>query len=499
MKYHVALLSAVLAAVVDQTVCQTASDKGIPEDQFIRDAPPYVSYYGDIKCTNIISRSAGGATTSIPTPNYVCDSLQVPGSWQNPGGPEYDLAIIGGGASGVYMANRLIEEFEKNNQPVPKIALFERTQWIGGRLMSAQAAGGLGLAVNGNDDGSSGFAPLEYGGMRIDPYSHRLVFDKIIETGKAQYGDENCLSPSDCTEDSVNCCPDMVDKMEVGEIRYVTDRNDLGVLGNSTISTESELYSVGGEVEDRDNIGDSLEGSIASGVGSPYDNCVQLALAADKYANTSDDLPTLWKDLVVDMCDNCQQALPGVCELCRKFPGDSKIYGPMSCLGYDLSADVLTSEDMIGLLKEVTNANLQTHLYLVKEGLQRFLQGLLFRNDTIQVAPIFNQQLTSIGVETGEDAQVLSAKQVESIDYDQPMAPEIPSPMTLSLGFADGGVVRAKSALLTMLPFDLLQINGLEPWNQTLYNINSPGQAVKLVLGWENAEDAPAAKLGTTQ
>ena len=220
------------------------------------------------------------------------------------------------------------------------------------------------------------------------------------------------------------------------------------------------VYSVGDVVKDRANAG-ILEESVGSGKGSPYDNCIQLPLVAGEYAKSIENPPVLWKDLVVNMCDNFQQAMPGACDLYEKFPGDSKINGPISCLGYDFPVDSFPSEAMLGLLKEVTNADLGTHLYLVKEGLQRFLQGLLYKNDTIQVAPVFNKQLTSIGLETGVDAQALCAKQVESIDYDKPMKPEIPSPTTLSLGFADGSVVRAKSAMLTMLPFDLLVFN---PW-----------------------------------
>lgn len=484
--------------VYGQGLSQTASDERITEDEFVEGAPAYVSYYGDTKCTHIISSSAEKSAMDIGMPNSICDSLQVPSTWQNPGADseEYDLAIIGGGASGVYMANRLIEVFEENNQTVPKIALLERTQWIGGRLMSARAAGALGLAVNGNDEASVGFPPQEYGGMRIDPYRYRLVFDKIIQTGKALYGDDKCLDASECTEESKNCCPDMLFRMEVGNIRYATTRSDLGVLGNSSVFTPSQVYSVGADGFKDRAIATSLKDSVASGTGSPYDNCIQLPLVAEEYAASIENPPALWKDLVVDMCDNCEQAMPGACGLCAKFPGDSKINAPISCMGYDVPVDRFTYTELLSFLKEVTNADLGTHLYLVREGLQRFLQGLLFKKDMIQVAPIFNKQLTSIGLDTGVDAQALSAKQVESINYDNPMKPVVPSPTTLSLGFADGSVVRAKSAMLTMLPFDLLQIDGLEPWNETLYEIISPGQSVKLVLGWENAEDAPEAKFG---
>jgi len=501
MQSPLLLIGALLvASLAGQGLSQTAP---VTEAQFLQDAPPYVSYYGDTKCSSILSISSGSTPMDVALSNYVCDSLQVPTAWQNPGAAsdEYDLAIIGGGASGVYMANRLIEEFRANNQPPPKIALLERTQWIGGRLMSARAAGGLGLAVNGNDKNSIGFPPQEYGGMRIDPYRYRLVFDKLIETGKAIFGDDKCLGVDECTEESENCCEGMLHRMEVGNIRYATTRDDLGVLDNSTISTPSQVYSVGTTAKNRADVG-VLGESIASGKGSPYDNCIQIALAADKYytkyIKPSEKEPSQWKTVVVDMCNNCTKALPGTCDLCQKFPGDSKITAPISCTGYDFSAYTTPANAVFGLMKEVTNADLGTHLYLVKEGLQRFLQGLLFVNDTIQVAPMFNKQLTSLALESGEDAEVLSAEQIKSINYDEAMPPEVPQPTTLSLGFADGSTIRAKSALLTMLPFDLPQIDGLQPWNETLYELFSPSKAVKMVLGWENPEEAPQAKLGLT-
>ena len=114
--------------------------------------------------------------------------------------------IVGGGASGVYMANRLVEEFKKQGQPPPVIALAERSDDVGGRLMSARGSGGLGLAVDQLDAESKNIPPEEYGGMRIDPYRYRLVWDKIIEFGQAIYGEDQCLKFEDCLEESVNCC-----------------------------------------------------------------------------------------------------------------------------------------------------------------------------------------------------------------------------------------------------------------------------------------------------
>lgn len=497
MKYFRFIVIAVVFSLPGHGLSQTASDISVTEDEFLADAPPYLSYYGDIKCTNILASSSGFGSMNIALPNYACDSIQLPGTWQNPGAgsEEFDVVIVGGGASGVYMAHRLLDVFKKNNQTVPKIALLERTQWIGGRLMSAQGAGGLGLAVNGNK-ASEDFPPQEYGGMRIDPYRYRLVFEKIIETGRALFGDDKCLRGEECTQESENCCEAMLTRMEVGDIRYSTTRTDLGILSNSSVFTPSQVYSVGNDgFKNRANI-DDLEESVASGKGSPYDNCVQIVLLAELYTQATKNTPFLWKDLVVELCDNCDRAIPGTCDICNKFPGKSKVNGPISCLGYDPPTDTVPAHAIFNLFKEVTNADLRTHLYLVKEGLQRFLQGLLLVDDTIAVAPIFNKQLTSISLESGENPQELSQKQVKSINYDEPMPRMLPSPSTLSLAFADGSIIRAKAAVLTMLPFDMPQIDGLQPWNETISEVLEPKQAIKLVLGWENSEDAPEAKLG---
>ena len=68
--------------------------------------------------------------------------------------PDYDIAIIGGGASGIYTAWRMLLEGEKtssriqkwakeraNNNEKLKIAIFEGSDRIGGRVLSAKAPG----------------------------------------------------------------------------------------------------------------------------------------------------------------------------------------------------------------------------------------------------------------------------------------------------------------------------------------------------------------------
>merc|ERR1719199_678728 len=120
--------------------------------------------------------------------------------------------------------------------------MVERTNDIGGRLMSTRGSGGLGLAVRGLDAETTDIPPEEYGGMRIDPYRYRLVWDKIIEQGQAQYGKDKCLTWRDCPEESTNCCKPMVFRMEVGNVRYGASPDPIsverlgGVLGNASLS-----------------------------------------------------------------------------------------------------------------------------------------------------------------------------------------------------------------------------------------------------------------------
>jgi protoporphyrinogen oxidase len=62
---------------------------------------------------------------------------------------ELDVAIVGAGAAGTYLAYRLIQA-----RPDSRIAIFERSSRIGGRLWSVRV------------DGLP--APIELGGMRTE-------------------------------------------------------------------------------------------------------------------------------------------------------------------------------------------------------------------------------------------------------------------------------------------------------------------------------------------
>lgn len=199
--------------------------------------------------------------------DFACNSLMAPQTWQktNPDG-QYDLAIVGGGIGAAYLAYRLQESFKANGEPLPKIALFERTERLGGRLVSAYGAGALGLSViprNGNM--TSEDLPLqEYGGMRIDPYRYPLVFNTAIKIGKKLSSDAECQYVAD--EGANAECPVMLVRMDVANVRFATTAENLGsLMSDSKYSTETEnRYCMS---------------DIANGNGAPFDKCIQLAVS----------------------------------------------------------------------------------------------------------------------------------------------------------------------------------------------------------------------------
>jgi len=262
----------------------------------------------------------------------------------------------------------------------------------------------------------------------------------------------------------------------------------------------SELYDV--ELVNESDFKSVLQNvteAIANGAGSPFDKCKQLIFIAEELVKETPSLGSeSWKTVIDEACASTD---PGVQALCAEFPGSAKYNAPISCSGYD-NFDGTTAPygAVVGLTNEVTNADLGTHLYVFKVGLQRFLQGLLYVNGTISVSPMYGKELVGVDV-NGESPVADSTSQIASINVDAPMeghdtALESSSTDVLTLKFSDGSSVRAKSAFLTMLPFDLPRIGGFEPWEETIQETLSPAMAVKLVMGWADPADAPPAKLG---
>lgn len=135
----------------------------------------------------------------IVIPNYIHLYLsiyaQVPSAWQKrkpeEGEFDFDLAIVGGGVGGAYLVSRLHEEFVINRgQAMPKIALFERSDKMGGRLMSGYGAGALNLGVQPmSKELHDNPKPMpEYGGMRLDPTRYPLVTNRAVYMARVLFG-----------------------------------------------------------------------------------------------------------------------------------------------------------------------------------------------------------------------------------------------------------------------------------------------------------------------
>eukprot|EP00321_Phaeocystis_globosa_P000001 CAMPEP_0118823836 /NCGR_PEP_ID=MMETSP1162-20130426/10174_1 /TAXON_ID=33656 /ORGANISM="Phaeocystis Sp, Strain CCMP2710" /LENGTH=773 /DNA_ID=CAMNT_0006754451 /DNA_START=177 /DNA_END=2498 /DNA_ORIENTATION=- len=501
---------------------------------------PFTSFAGDKKCTSVPDDSSHvpeGVATNFAL-DYSCDSLQVPSAWQKPRPEEedsppqfdFDLAIVGGGVGGAYLVSRLQEEFViKRGQPMPKIALFERSDKMGGRLMSGYGAGALNLGVGPmTKELYKHPEPMpEYGGMRINPQLYPLVMNRIAYFSRVLFGEHSCPLPrcnfSNPTEKR-NCCPRMLKRMVVGDISYVTrSPNASALMRSSTIETKQNLTKP------------LLLSDISEGTGSPFDKCLLLAVAADAYYNVTGEYDDsskveydpkvkvhpppkdgLWVTAIKELCDDCATCgIAGMCDLCAQF-GDTAASAVVSCSGYDLALDSTSLSSLVGLTEEVTDVTMSSNLYLLSVGFQRFVMGLLqgpewtqgadklvqlFKNKGANVAPQYGKQLQSVSA-VGHAGTEINTKDL----VDQQIERLLGSSSTagvqaagVTLKFADGSSATAKSAYLTMLPYDLAALDDFGDWEKVYDNyLPDKSGAVKIVFGWTNVSESLGARLNMT-
>ena len=421
--------------------------------------------------------------------DYSRDSLQIPSAWQaDDGDGVFDLVVVGGGSAGAYAVKRIHQEFQRLNLSMPKVALIERTSIIGGRLQSALGPGSLGLAV------PSGDLPLqEYGGMRVDAVHHPLVYGELLEYGKQLVGDA-CRPPGTCDNPN-NCCPDLFVPMDVGTIRFSSSKEDRSILNQSSVYQKSESYAL-------DAFGNAIKlyslEDIREGRGSPFDKCVQMILAGSTFAKSNTTFADMrWDDAVEEMCGARCAEMPGLCALCQQFPGKTKVLGPMTCTGYD--EPISSTRSFTEFATEVLNIDGGTHLFILRGGYQRFVQSLLFGRGDIPVAPLFQYELAGVSV-GGEELGPRVKKHIKNLKKHRG---NVPIPQTsfsrnknLTLTLADGSRLESRAVLLTMLPFDLVNIRGFEAWEHILKKATTPVNAVKIVIGWNDPAKSPTSILG---
>ena len=161
--------------------------------------------------------------------DYACGNNYLPPqAWQRgandaPYEAVFDLSIVGAGIGAAALVDRAVGDGSRDKPPIvpnnAAVALFEKTNEIGGRLQSAFGTGGLGMTVTPFSPELSWIPPMEYGGMRLNPFVHKRLFNLIKK--RALYHGEVCTADADNA--TVDCVSSLL-PMEVGNIRYRTLR-----------------------------------------------------------------------------------------------------------------------------------------------------------------------------------------------------------------------------------------------------------------------------------
>ena len=278
-----------------------------------------------------------------------------------------------------------------------------------------------------------------------------------------------------------------------------------------------------------------LLSDIAEGTGSPFEKCLLLAVAADAYYNVTGeyDDPSnkveydpnvkvhdppkdgLWKTAIKNLCDDCATCgIAGMCDLCAQF-GDTAASAVVSCSGYDFALDSASLSSLVGLTEEVTDVTMSSNLYLLSVGFQRFVMGLLqgpewtqgadelvqlFKNKGANVAPQYGKQLQSVSVVGHAGTEIntkdLVDQQIQRLGSSSTASVQATG---VTLNFADGSSATAKSAYLTMLPYDLAALDDFGDWAKVYDNyLPDKSGAVKIVFGWTNVSESLGARLNLT-
>ena len=124
----------------------------------------------------------------------------------------------------------------------------------------------------------------------------------------------------------------------------------------------------------------------------------------------------------------------------------------------------------------------------------------LFKNKGAIVAPQYGKQLQSLSATKGTDTKLNTKDLVDQ--QIKKLLPGSNEPRSVkatgvTLNFADGSSATAKSAYLSMLPYDLAALDDFGGWEKE-YDNYLPGDkvgAVKLSFGWSNASESLGARL----
>lgn len=432
------------------------------------------------------------------------ETYSAPSTWVKQKGENviYDVAIIGGGVGSAYLVNEL-----KKQVPGVNAVIFEQAQATGGRLMSAYGSGALGNAVQ--DPAKVGSPPPEYGGMRLDPNGHWLVWDAVEEVVKKTKKNAKCgrkgvkkLAPVD---------PNLVQRFPESERMLGTEGDCDDYMVQMTTATMR--YAVN-EQADVKTFGEYLKKARMDDDGVIHNKCLSLIGSTQKYMKccmSDDEKNSNTLDQAVQLaCENCAKVTDDkdFCETCKLFPEPGK--NLVSCIGYDdllqvpvassiIDAAVVTGQGEFNCNPEAGPIDKCANLYLFRQGAQVFAQQLLDLSGG-HSGPIFGKRLTSFTIE-GEDIPALAkAQAAKTQDVKGNIPSETPTKNALTtLHFADGSQAMAKMVYFTVLPQDLAVIEGLDAWKEPMREGMLPFGATKMFIYWSGGmpkEISDATKTG---
>eukprot|EP00964_Phaeocystis_antarctica_P054338 scaffold31928_cov62-Phaeocystis_antarctica.AAC.5 len=133
------------------------------------------------------------------------------------------------------------------------------------------------------------------------------------------------------------------------------------------------------------------------------------------------------------------------------------------------------------------------------EGASELVQ--LFKNKGAIVAPQYGKQLQSLTAAENDNklnTKVLVDQQIKRVLHGSTEPYGKANGVTLN--FADGSSATAKSAYLTMLPYDLAALDDFGNWGEEAFNdyLGAKEGSVKVVFGWSNISESLGAQLNLT-
>lgn len=449
---------------------------------------------------------------------------------------EYDLAIIGGGVGGAYVLNTVRKSMTPEKFNKLKIGIFEKTNHIGGRLISNWEPASLAQTDYKVEH------PMEYGGMRVSPVDHFLVWDALEEVARAKglMCARNNSTGTNSANDSMEKIPPLRDVLDEDKIPFknlgrTSACDEFMVLQHTHRLRYFTSYEKASETARSSSLFDN---------GDITEECLGLTQIPQLYQKENNWPAGYSLAKAIDFScqkDECmkitEKTLPSklsACDYCDKFRTANNVYPIgdqfVSCMGYDsvgeteAGAGLATASFMVGrgggnCLTTIDSAlhgkdtpNCKS-LYFWRQGAQQFTKDLMnlnnMRASTTTVSavapfgPSFNKKLVGLTYGDDESTRNLAVQQARKTQdakgkgtvYTKQGGNKLTG--KVQLDFEDGSRVNAKAVYLTLMPYDLYKLPTLAPWRDPIRQAIDSGFAQKLFMQWN--EGLPKLLLNSTK